>query len=168
MPANFMRLELNAGDAGYSALFNPRTGQWLEDMTKANSAALNCLVPDSLLPCKLNSASVEIKLTAPSRTLEIKGMSNGEFVTLFEKKNPNGLIQLTLDQPEQLQLNNGALTFLIGVSPTDEERVSGVGEVRQIRPSDTPRTQIAASNEQGSESVWGIEFFRVSVSGVVQ
>jgi hypothetical protein len=153
-----VRLEVAASKEGYSTLYNPRSGQWLEGRTKAQAAKLNCHVPKSVWPCELNKAVIEIKLSAPSRTLRIEAFSGKEFETIYQEENPNGLIRIPINDPKQLFVDdNGALALRVSVSKTATETV---------RAAESNPQELVQPNSELDNRVWQIEFLRVSLSGI--
>ena len=158
IPSSFVRLEVAASKEGYSTLYNPRSGQWLEGRTKAQAAKLNCHVPKSVWPCELNKAVIEIKLSAPSRTLRIEAFSGKEFETIYQEENPNGLIRIPINDPKQLFVDdNGALALRVSVSKTATETV---------RAAESNPQELVQPNSELDNRVWQIEFLRVSLSGI--
>lgn len=168
VPSSFVRMDLRKGDNGFSSLYNPQTGRWLNELTKASSAQLSCYVPPTLLPCKLASATVQIKLNAPSRTLELKTFVNGEYETVFQRENPTGLISVTIDEPRSLSVTpQGAVGLLVSVSATEEELAAE--KKRVINPRQATQEQLRQSrNNDSNKDVWGIDYLHVSFKGITQ
>ncbi|MGB7342672.1 MAG: hypothetical protein WBD20_00515, partial [Pirellulaceae bacterium] len=164
VPANFVRLEVAASEDGFSTLFNARTGQWLEQRTQAQSANLNCFVPPSLLPCQLSSANVEIKLTAPSRTLQIHSGSDETESLIHRQSNPNGVIKIAVNAPKNLMLTDkGAWPLRVAISETLQKL-----NAQETNDSDA-LDQMADETSSGSDSrIWQIEYLRVTLSGTTQ
>ncbi len=155
IPSSFVRLEIAASEEGFSTLYNQRTGQWLQGRTKAQSARLNCHLPESVWPCKLSKAVIEIKLSAPSRTLQLEAFSGKEFETIYQEENPNGLIRIPLDDPKQLFVDsNGAFALRVSVSQTTAETAQANSEDRV-----QPKSEL-------NDRVWQIDFLRVSFDGI--
>ena len=155
VPASFVRLESYAGTRGLSTVFNAETGRWLDEMNKPNETDLRCVAPSVLLPCELNRATVRIKINAPSRTLELKGFIDGQFVTLHRVENPTGLLRFEIDRPEALQLDaDGGLLLSIAISQTEEERLA---EAAEEEDPDEPRAP--------SRSTWQIDYVHVNLEG---
>jgi hypothetical protein len=155
VPASFVRLELEAGGRGVSSFFNAQTGKWLDQMNRPNETRLRCLPPEVLLPCQLKRATVRIKITAPSRTLEIKGLVDGQLVTLYRKENPAGILTTEIDRPEALGLDaGGGLPLAISVSATEQER-QAAGQ----------RDDPDAEEQLPSRSTWQIDYVHVHLEG---
>lgn len=154
VPASFVRMESHMGGRGMSTMFNAETGRWLDEMNKPSESELRCVPPKVLLPCKLNRATVLVKINAPSRTLEVKGFVDGEFVTLHSRENPTGLLRFEIDDPRALELDaEGGLLISLAISETEEERLAASAPV----DSDEPRLP--------SRSTWGIDYVHVNLEG---
>ena len=149
VPASFVRME-----AVKSTVFNAQTGRWLEQMNKPSESELRCMLPKVLLPCKLNRASVIIKINAPSRTLEIKCLVDEEFVTLHRTVNPTGLLRFEIDQADALQLDaDGGLPLVISISESLEEREAASQPIDPAEP------------KKPSRSTWEIDYVHVNLEG---
>jgi len=156
IPATFIKIRSYVGRQGASSVFNQRTGKWLENATKPTRSQLNCVLPKSLLPLRLNRATVAIKINAPSRTLKIEGVVDGKFAVLHEKANPNGVLRFQIDQAESLELDDeGGFHFAIVVTETVEERAEREGKGGSTEP-------------QFENNTWQIDYVRVDVEGVVR
>jgi hypothetical protein len=154
VPASFVRMEAYAGERGPSTVFNPATGKWLDEMNRPNESDLRCVPPKILLPCQLKRATVAIKINAPSRTLELKGFVDGQFVTLHRQENPNGLLRFEIDQPDALQLDSdGGLLLSLSISETAEERKAASEPVDPNNP------------KMPSRSTWRIDYVHVNLEG---
>ncbi len=154
VPASFVKIEAHAGVRGTSTVFNPATGKWLDEMNRPNESDLRCVPPKILLPCELKRATVLIKINAPSRTLELKGFVDGQFVTLHRQKNPTGLLRFEIDEPDALQLDQGGgLLLSLSISETEEERQAG------SEPEDPENPKVP------SRATWQIDFVHVNLEG---
>ncbi len=102
LPATFLRLEAYQG---VSLVFNGRTGQWLDQMNKPAFEQLQFMVPPELLPCRVKRAELAIRINAPGRTLEIRGLVDGNYVTLHRKKDPSGLLKFDIQRQDALRLD---------------------------------------------------------------
>ena len=174
VPASFVRLE-----AEVSRVFNSQTGLWLDEMNQPNESRLRCVLPKTLLPCKLERASVAIKIDAPSRTLEIKCVVNDEDVTLFRKENPTGLLRFQIEQPDALQLDDkGGFPLVISVSQSFEEREAEKGEAEERLADERAIAEWARGESEAartpqelgepnvpSRSTWNIDYVHVNVEG---
>ncbi len=162
IPASFITLRTFVGRQGTSSIFNQRTGEWLENATKATRSQLHCFLPKSLVPLDVTQATVTIKINAPSRTLKIEGMVNGESTVLHERDNPNGVLRFVVDRPESLQVDDqGGLRLTIVVTETAEE---------QIQRDGAPVESLGAggmSKTAFNNSTWQIDFVRVDVQGEI-
>lgn len=157
VPATFVRTEPYAGTRGLTAIFNARSGKWLE-MNQPSETEIECLLPPEMLPCQATKATVTIKLTAPSRTLVIKSLVDGNFQEVYRKENPSGLIRFEIRGPQQLALNEqGGMVLLLAISESEDERA------RTLQP--TP--EVATANDP-SRSTWKIDYVYVDFEATMQ
>ncbi len=160
VPASFARLK---AVGGMSTVFNASTGRWLQDMNKAIATELQVVVPKILLPCVLERANVAIKISAPSRTLEIKSLIDGEYQSVYRKQDPNRLLEFTIDDPDALQLDGeGGLRLLISVSDSDQDAAKAKPLVID---EDAPAAIKPAAPNQNT---WQIEYLQVSLEGTTR
>ncbi len=161
VPASFMQIRPFAGARGSTAIFNWRTAQWIE-MSKPSEAELRCDLPRVLLPCELTRANVTIKLSAPSRTLQVKAFIDGEFVTVFEKRDPSGLLRFSIDDAKALQLDDqGGLILSLAISASEDELLEAEAAANSTEAS-TSRVV------NPSRSTWKVDYFHVDVEGITQ
>ena len=166
VPSSFIKLENAAGAEGFTALFNERTGEWLQDLTKGNFAKLRCRIPPSLLPCKLDRASIRLKLKAPSRKLEVKvlkSLEDNEYEIIHEEQSPNGIVEIEVDQSQDLPVINGGLGLIVSISKTATEMESQTYNTKSM-----PVRKPEARDANKTNDVWGIEYLQVGVGGVTQ
>jgi len=106
VPSPFVRYRPVRGThgEGISALFDYRTGEWIN--AKLDSRTwLRFSVPQEILPISLDRARMTIDLNAPGRKLEIVCLTNGQNTTLFTKDNPIGRIQTDITDPSVLEVD---------------------------------------------------------------
>ena len=73
-------------------------------------------MPDSVLPLELSRAVISLSIRAPSRSVAILGLSDGQPVVVRDLTHPIGTYVVTLDQPRLLQLDDqGGLTVAVRV-----------------------------------------------------
>ncbi|MCP4885519.1 MAG: hypothetical protein GY904_02780 [Planctomycetaceae bacterium] len=155
VPPGFVTLENARGASGFSSVYNERTGEWM-GRDKAAEAVVRCLVPKSLLPCRLEGVRIDLKMNAPLRSVEIKGMRDGEFVKLFSVEGPAGLVNYTITDPEFLKLDSGGgLSLMLSISDTEQERLAASGQLKE-------------GESAISEDQWQIDYVHFSLEGVTQ
>ncbi len=161
IPATFIRIDAFAGNRGVSSLFNPRTGKWFQQRTKAAEVELSCKFPKPLLPLDLQSVTLSVKINAPARSLVVKGMINGQPTVLYEEREPIGLTQFTIDRREALQLDaEGGLWLEISVSETEAEMKAK----QNADDGEQDATDLPA--QEPTISTWQIEYVHVDAVGV--
>lgn len=157
VPASFVKIRPHQSTRGTTTLLNERDGQWLE-LNEPRDAEIRCEVPAVLLPCKLAQAKVEIRISAPSRTLDVKARTKGEFVSVHQEKNPNGVVRFTVEDARQLDVDeSGGWVLMISVSASDAEKrleVEAAGE------------PLVRSDASPDRNFWKIESMQVQYEGI--
>ncbi|MEM8670276.1 MAG: hypothetical protein AAGG48_22310 [Planctomycetota bacterium] len=152
IPPGFVRLESALGASGFSNVYNERTGQWMGRDSEAE-ADVRCVLPTSVLPCRLDRMELEIKLNVPLRTVEITTLADGEPVTLFKATGPSGLIREEITDPEKLELDaDGGLPLSVKISRTEEEQLIADGKLTD-------------ADAQISEDEWKIDYVHITFAG---
>ncbi|MCS7469357.1 hypothetical protein NZK35_22120 [Stieleria sp. ICT_E10.1] len=134
IPSSFIRTDAFWGAQGRTTLFNPRTGKWLAEMTKAAEAQLLFRFPDVVAPMTLQQVNVTMKINAPSRTFFVNAFVDDQPARVFQLDNATGVIKFTIDRRDALRLHaDDGLYMAFGVTESFEatERkanVSGSGE----------------------------------------
>jgi len=157
VPATFVPHEALLGSTGIN-FYNATTGKWLDELLKAGEASMRFKVPQSVMPCELLNATIDLNIKAPGRIVSIKGFVGGEFATLHEFYSPIGAVQFTIENSEALVLDEeGGLRVTIDVSESDEQRekLDEDGETGMV-------------NEKLVRNTWGIQSLQVSFEGVVK
>jgi hypothetical protein len=73
-------------------------------------------IPESVLPIELERAVVSLTIRAPSRSVEILGVADGQPVVVTELTHPIGTYRSILDRQDLLQLDNrGGLVIAVRV-----------------------------------------------------
>lgn len=147
VPAPFIPFRGIVGpDGSRPSAYSTLTGEWGE-LKSSISEWLRFQLPESVLPIQLSRAEVSLDIRAPSRSVEILGLSDGTPVVVKKLFHPIGAFQATLDRPELLQLDEqGGLVIAIHVGREE---------------SDEPLDLM-------SQASWRIEAIRVDVVGTVQ
>lgn len=152
VPPGFVRLEPARSASGFSSVYNERTGEW-QGRDSAADAQVRCVIPDSVLPCKLDRLLLQIKMNAPMRTFEIKSYANDEWVSLFTQSDPNGVLNIEITDSDKLQVDpDGGLLLAFSLSATEEELKIERGEI----------------DDEGiviSQDEWQIDYVHVTVGG---
>jgi hypothetical protein len=172
-----MRVSNAASKLGRTFVFNPTTGKWLKDATTESDSLLQFKLPREVTPCQLKNAQITLKIHAPSRTVELSGLRNGTPVVVKTWKSPSGVFNISIDDPELLQLNeNGALEIGVNVSQTDAQ-IASENRSRAKAPTSPSGTAPsgARSNRQNNERsvstdnlAWQIDYLRLQASGKTQ
>ncbi|WP_182870136.1 hypothetical protein [Stieleria mannarensis] len=123
IPSTFVRTDTYDGAQGRTTLFNPRTGKWLPEMTKAAEAQLMFRFPEAVAAMSLDRVHVTMKVNAPSRTLFAKALVDGQPANVFSRDNATGVIEFTIDRRDALRLqDDGGLWLAVGVTESTEAK----------------------------------------------
>ncbi len=146
VPAPFIACRGVTGPAGErSGTYSSYRGEWGESKN-ATSQWLRFQVPDSVLPLELSRAVISLSIRAPSRSVEILGLSDGQPVVLRELTHPIGAYEVILDQPNLLQLDDqGGLSVAVRVG----------------------KEQSADVDNLMAQAPWKVEFMHLAVAGRV-
>jgi hypothetical protein len=167
LPAGFVRLESYIGARGLSTVFNSETGRWLDAMDKPSESELRCRLPNAVLPCDLQRCNVEMWVSAPGRTVEIKGRIDGQFQTVHRIDNPAGRVTFTIEDPRVLSLDQkGGFLISIAVSETEQERQRR----NQPVPAENDATADASTGplEDTNSITWAIRYVHLNLEGTAK
>ena len=165
VPATFVRLDSFALEKGVSMMFDPRTGRWLEELTKAKTITLQCSPPKELAPCQITRAVAGIHINAPSRTLTVSLYSDSDKTVVFEKANPTGPQEFEFEIPSSHQREfPGQVILEVSVSPEEgEEDADSVSRIQDQAREDIEQQRRSGEAKEASRSVWSIRNLQVSV-----
>ncbi|MDA1054654.1 MAG: hypothetical protein O3C40_29855 [Planctomycetota bacterium] len=161
IPSTFIRMTNAATKQGASAFYNPRTGRWLKDATLPTQSFFQFLLPRQVMPCRVQSVQITLKIHAPSRTVELTGLKDNQQVTVKTFESPSGVLTITIDDPALLAVDeSGGLRFGVTVSPTE-------GQVAAAAARDEPRDPTAGDIEKNTSehSTWQIDYLHLRASG---
>lgn len=169
LPATFIQVELASNDSGQSTTYNPRTGRWLQGVSRASRSRLRFRLPAEVLPCQVTNAELTIKINAPSRTLLVYSVVNGQEQLLREVPNPNGLYEVLVNRPEVLPTDvDQGLVFTIAVTEAEDERQMREEHEKAANQTTQPvpgNFAPAPSRLVNSFSTWNIDYVRLNVNG---
>ena len=157
IPPNFLPIRLGDGTQGRSNAFDLRRGEWVKGLTTPTTTQLRFLLPDSVLPCRLDSGQLTLRVNAPSRELEVGAFREGQPVSLLKVAEPNGTYQIDVGAAELALDAGGAVPITITVSATAKERAA----VAKGEGSDFD----SAMSDSSLSSTWDIEHVRLTVDG---
>ncbi|MBW3543209.1 MAG: hypothetical protein KY476_23390, partial [Planctomycetes bacterium] len=148
VPAPFVtyRAGPRPGEISYSPAYDNGRHRWNE-FTGPKETWLRFQVPPEVLPLKLERARIIIKISGPSRRLELVGLAGRRARSLAVRSEPLGTLSFDIDRPEVLALDEGG-GFSLGVFVGDET----------MRPDD-------ADLREGVVRNWQIESLRASIHG---
>ncbi|MCA9121552.1 MAG: hypothetical protein H6822_13220 [Planctomycetaceae bacterium] len=165
VPSTFIRVSTATSKHGASAVYNPRTGRWMKGVTQPTQSFFRFLLPREVVPCKVQRVEITLKVHAPSRTVELTGLRDGQQVVVESYENPSGVLTLTVDDPDLLSLDEaGGLHFGVDVSPTTHQREAKSIKDEPIR--EVYQTGVPNSSDKAFEhSTWQIDYLRLQASG---
>ena len=157
VPSTFVRQGALLGTLG-STFYNSTTGKWLDGLVKPGDVAVRFSVPQSVMPCELAEARIDLNIKAPGRIVSVKGFVDDGFQTLHEFVSPIGAVQYSITEPQALMLDEkGGLRLMISVSESDEQKAAA------------ELAQESGGDEAGPlRNSWGIETVQVSFEGVAK
>jgi hypothetical protein len=172
IPSSFLRMEQGGRQFGSSSVYNVRTGKWANKPTAASDSWFRFVLPREVLPCKLDKATLAVKIHAPSRTVDLRAISEGEKVTVDSKQSPSGVVlEFDITDSSQLQLQeDGGLVLGFRVNPTEQqaERLSELSKPRTgpiATPQDSNAEAVKKEDKTYDNSTWQIEYMRLRVKG---
>jgi hypothetical protein len=106
IPSSFLpyRAVPGPGGRGTAPSYDPLSGRW-GTMSSSSDTWLRVQLPEEVLPGRLERLSLRLQIEAPSRKLRIAAIQNDEAVTIAERDNPAAVLEITIDEPEHLQLD---------------------------------------------------------------
>lgn len=159
VPASFLRMTTIAGRQGLSTAFDPRTSQWVRDLTRASEVAVRFQLPEQVLPAVLERGELTIRGNAPSRVIEVLSF-DGETVRLVrELSNLNGVVSIPLDAAHLTLDARGGIRLALNVGETAGQR--------KRRESETSGNRAVVTDEVDN-STWNFDYVRLTVDGRTQ
>ena len=114
-------------DASESVTFSNLDGKWLGPFSTASRVMLRFQCPEELLPLRPQRALISVKLSAPSRKMEILGLEGKRVVPLAESQSPVGRVQFQIDRTDVLQLDpQGGLRLGIRVGAIEGQASTSI------------------------------------------
>jgi hypothetical protein len=175
IPATFVRIGSTEGEKGRSLSYNARNGKWVTNSSRASNTRLRFELPRAVLPCRITSADVTIKLNAPSREFQFHGVVNKRDVLIERIENPSGVYQFKVDRPEWLSIDRaGGLEFTFEVLESEQElqKTDGTDNIATKKGS-SPAKPMTDEEENAANlaarpksfTTWEIEYVRLNVRG---
>lgn len=174
IPATFIDMQPVTGSGGESVAYDALNGEWLRNINKAILTELRCKLPQVVVPCKLSGATLSLRINAPSRTLEVKSLVDGKYVSVYKQSNPNGLIKISIPKEDIEVDRNGISQIAVSVSGSSGSETTGetplngnsvtTESTRAIDQNPAPDQNI---REQATpdRNLWHIEYLRINFEG---
>ena len=156
IPSAFLVPRLGTGTQGKSMAFDNRRGEWVRGLTSPTDTLLRFELPAAVLPCRLDSGRLSIRMNAPARVVEIGVVRDGVPAVVRRIEEPTGLYEIDLG-PDDLGLAGGAVQVSVSVSPTAAEAAA-----RQRGEKDAFSATVS---DDSVMSTWEIDHVRLAVDG---
>ncbi len=97
-----------------AATYDWRKRRWSDPSSESMDTTLQFQLPAELLPLRLESATLTLDIKAPSRQLQITGMTGGERVVLESRQSPLGRMNFEIDG-EDVRVNQAG-ELMLGIN----------------------------------------------------
>ena len=122
IPSPAIRLQSVRAAQGHSVVFDNQFERWNYPDASARVVRLRFQMPESLLPLRLEEATLRLDCHLPSRRLEISLVGDGPPELLASSQNASGIVETKIDRPQRLTLDDGGgLTLEISVGELQTE-----------------------------------------------
>ena len=109
------------GELSPSAAYSRQEGAWMGPLPQGARTMLRFRCPPQVLPLRVTRAGLSLTINAPSRQVEVFGVSGQELISLARLSGPMGTHRLSLDRPEALRLDpEGGLRVGIAVGDVEQ------------------------------------------------
>lgn len=136
IPSSFLpyRTTQGPGSRGVAATYRHSTGEWMGS-ERSSYSWIRIRVPDVLRPLSLNRLLFQLHIHAPGRQVEIAMEERGESVTLMTRNQPSGVLNLDVDRPELLELDEygGLLVGILVGDAADVENSSAEWQIHDLQ-----------------------------------
>lgn len=157
IPSSFIGMEPARVGQGNLSAYNRRTGEWVKGLTTSAEIPLRFQLPSQVLPCQITTATLLVRINAPSREFQISSYSEAGGRLLKSFRNANGALTIELDTSELKLDDRGGITLGFTVSAissaaigADEKGNSGRAKVTTVPQKVAP---------------WQIDYVRLTVGG---
>ena len=119
------------GQTGISTAYSNFERKWLGARTSASRVLLRFQIPPELLPVRCTQAELTLKISAPTRPLEVRGRQEDAFVVLETRDSPVGTYTFEIDRADVLVPDDeGGLLIDLRVgeaADTTTDRITHIG-----------------------------------------
>lgn len=125
---------IRAPGGSSSTLFNPQTREWIPQQQNPSRVALRFDVPRTLLPVKIESGRLSIRISAPGRTVSVSlPEQKRSDKPLTSVQSPGGLAVMDLPGEALVVDPQGGLTLVITIG--DAEKVDAIWRIEGLELS---------------------------------
>ncbi len=164
VPATFVDLKQRAGSGAGRIIYDDRVGKWLDGLNEPIEVEMLCRVPDVALPAKLTRATAQVRVNAPSRTLRLHTLVDGQRKSVFERANPNGAIEFAIEQDNLQADASGDVHLIVSISDSSGEVVADNG-LTVVTDELFGAAETNSIDQQPDRSTWQIEYLRINFEG---
>jgi hypothetical protein len=136
IPSPFLpyRTAPGPGSRGVAATFRHSTGEWMGS-DRGSQSWIRIRIPDVLRPLRVERLSIQLNIHAPGRRVDLAMEENHEAVTLLSRNQPSGVLNLEVDRPELLELDEqgGLLVGILVGEAADSESSSAEWQVHDLQ-----------------------------------
>lgn len=166
VPATFIHTEPLATKLGISSLIDPRTGRWLESLTKPVVTELIFAFPKALAAMNLQSVNVSMKINAPSRSLVIRAMIDGKPEIMHQQKDPTGVVEFTIDRKEALGMHaEGGLWISFEITESDNAIKQRAEKMAERAKESLPQIDPIRIDDS---TTWQIDYIHLDAVGRIE
>lgn len=152
LPGSTLQVQSVVSKSGRSNTFENATSRWIFPYGRSARNRLRFQLPAEALPLRVDSASLFLDCSIPSRMLTIEVIEGEQRRTIIKRANQSGKLTFDLNGPAPLKLDpEGGLTieFTIGESPpTDDDKAPQASNTWSIR---TMRLDVTGTTMQSAE-----------------
>jgi hypothetical protein len=154
-----------------ASAYNRRNGKWVQGMTTTAEIPLRFQLPPQVLPCNANSGQMAIRISAPSRDLQLWTYGGEGRRLLRTQRNPLGVLTIELAEDELELDDQGGLTFGFAVTASQ-------GPPRRLAPGGAGAASAAGADPAGGAATppvtvpvphnadnWQIDYVRLTIAG---
>lgn len=132
IPAVFLpfRFDRLPGEGAPPTIYNPVSREWITELTDPMRMVLAFDLPESVLPLKLQEASLTLTLRAPGRTVQVFAPANRRGEPVASVTSPSG--QTTLDVSalgQSLTAQDRQVTLILDIGEASNQQLWGLTDI---------------------------------------
>ncbi|MBM4003692.1 MAG: hypothetical protein FJ295_10455 [Planctomycetes bacterium] len=152
-----------------ASAYNRRNGKWVQGMTTTAEIPLRFQLPQQVLPCAATGGQMTIRISAPSRDLQLWTYGGQGRRLLRTLRNPLGVVTIDLSEDELHLDDQGGLTFGFAVTasqgPARRPAAGGSGAAGGADAAGGAATPPVTVPVPANADNWQIDYVRLSIDG---